>query len=81
MILANILCYVLPTSITISCGFVCIVYIFSPYYNREDRKITVFVLGVCAVDVVSEILMAIVPRILTSYEIIFLGVIAYVSTR
>lgn len=81
MILANILCYILPTSITISCGLVCIVYIFSPYYNREDRNITVFVLGLCGADLVSEILMAIVPSFLLSYEIIFLGVIANMTMR
>lgn len=81
MILANILCYILPTSITISCGLVCIVYIYSPYYNREDRNITVFVLGLCGADLVSEILMTIVPSFLLSYEIIFLGVIAYMTMR
>ena len=52
----------------------CFLFIFSPYYNREDRRITVFVLGFCVVDVVgvvSEILVAIIPWILVSYEIIY----------
>ncbi len=59
-----IICSLLPTNITIPCAVACIVYWQSTHFNPKDKNNCFIILAVCGIDIVAEILKAIVPRIL-----------------